>query len=103
MLLEQLARGLMRGRTDHCKGPHVIARIVNASLGDLLGLTQRSAHGNDGGLVLLDPRFPGQHSFSFLRAALAFGKGIPGSTARTGLAAEEHREISIICSHEVSF
>src|SRR5205814_1154297 len=53
--------------------------------------------------MFLDPRLPGRHTFSFLRAAIAFGKGVPGRSAGTGFAAKEHCEIGIVRAHNVSF
>jgi hypothetical protein len=53
--------------------------------------------------MFLDPRLPGRYAFSFLRTAIAFGKGVPGHSSRTGFAAQEHCEIGIVRAHDVSF
>src|SRR4030088_482032 len=53
--------------------------------------------------MFLDPSLPGRHAFAFLRAAIAFGKGVPGHSSRTGFAAKEHCEIGIVRAHNVSF
>jgi len=52
--------------------------------------------------MFLDPRLPSRHAFSFLRTAIAFGKGAPGRSLRTGFAAKEHGEIGIVRAHDVS-
>src|ERR1700682_1466341 len=53
--------------------------------------------------MFLAPRLPGRHAFSFLRTAIAFGKGVPGHSSRTGFAAKEHCEIGIVSIHNASF
>ena len=55
MLLEKFGGGLVRVRVDNHKSAHVIARILGPALRDLLGFPQWSAHGNNGGLMFLDP------------------------------------------------
>jgi len=54
------------------------------------------------GVMFLDPRLPGRYAFSFLRAPIAFGKGVPGRSSRTGFTAKEHSEIGIVRAHDVS-
>src|ERR1700693_6305673 len=53
--------------------------------------------------MFLEPRLPGRHAFSFLLAPFACGKGVPGRSSRTGLAAKEYSEISIVRAHDLSF
>ena len=103
MIVEELGGGLVRIRAHDRESAHVIARIVDATLRDLLGFPQWSAHADNGGVMFLDPRLPGRDAFSFLRTAIAFGKGVPGHSSRTGFAAKEHGELGIVSVHNVSF
>src|SRR6185437_11797060 len=93
MLFKELRGSLMRLGAHNREGAHFIADVVGAPLRDLLGPPQRSSHCEDGGMMLLNPRFPGRHAFLLFRAALAFGKRIPGRSPRAGFAAKEHGEI----------
>src|SRR5450631_2448591 len=92
MPLEEFGGGLVRVRAYNRESAHVIVRIIDPALRDLLGFAQRSAHGDDDGVMLLDPGFPRRHAFSFLLTAIAFGKSVPGHSSRTGFAAKEHCE-----------
>jgi hypothetical protein len=43
---------------DDGEGSHVVAYVFDPALSDLLGLTERSTHGDDRALVLFDPCLP---------------------------------------------
>src|SRR5579883_29534 len=92
MLLEELGGGLVRLRLHEREGGQLVADVLDPPWTDFLGLSQRSSHPDDGGLMFLDPRLPCRHAFLLLRTALAFGKGVPRCASRTRLAAQEHGE-----------
>src|SRR5258706_15021970 len=102
MLLEEPGGGLVRVRAHHRKGAQFVANVVDSALRDLLGFSQRSAHADYGSVMFVGPRLPGRHAFPFLGTAIALGKGVPGRPPRTGLAAQEHCEISIARAHDDS-
>src|SRR5689334_16712209 len=102
MPFEEFRGGLVRFRAHNRKGTHVIARVGAPALRNLLCFSQRPTHGHDGVLMPLDPCFPGRDAFSFSCASVTFGKGVPGLSARTGLAAAEYGEIRIVRAHGVS-
>src|ERR1700733_3684185 len=102
VLLKKSGGGLVRVGTNNHESAHSIADIIDAALRDLLSLTQGTAHGDDGGMMFLDPRLPRRHAFAFLCAPIGFGKCVPGSPSRTGFAAEEHGEKGIVRTHTVS-
>src|SRR5262249_29458233 len=95
MVLEQLGGCRVRLRTHHHEGAHRVAHIRNAALRDLFGLAERSAHGENGRMVLFDPGLPGSHALLLLGAPLGFGKRHPRLSARTGFAAEKDRQIGV--------
>jgi hypothetical protein len=52
--------------------------------------------------MFLDPCRPGGYALPFLGAAIAFGKGIPSCSSRTGFAAKENSEIGVVGAHDAS-
>jgi hypothetical protein len=73
-----------------------VAHVVDAALGDLLRLAERSARADDRGVMLLHPRFPGGHALLFLCAPLRFGKRHPCFHTRARLAAKKNGEICVV-------
>ena len=69
-----LAAASCEVRANHREAAHRVADVLDPARRDLLGLAERSAHGDDRGLVLLDPRLPGRDSLAFLDAPFRFGR-----------------------------
>src|SRR6516162_6480888 len=102
MPLEESGGGLVRVRAYNRKSTQRIARVIDPALCDLFRFAQWSTDRHDGVLMPLDPGLPGRYPFSFFRAAVTLGKGVPGRASRTGLAATEYREKRIVRGHGVS-
>src|SRR5207302_11425268 len=103
MPLEEFGRSLMRVRANDHVGTHLIACIFDAALRDFFGLTERSAHADDCGLMFFGPRLPSGYPLFLLRESLRFWQGIPCCHSRARFAAEKHREKSAVYAHEISF
>ena len=72
MLFKQLGSGLVRVRTHHRKGTHVIADILDASLRNLLSFSQGTPYLNNHSTMLLNPRLLGSDSLLFLGVPYLF-------------------------------
>jgi len=103
MSFEECGRGFMRVRANDHVGAHLIARIFDTALGDLFGLTERSAHANDCGLVFFSPRFPSRYPRFLPNESLCFWKSIPCGHLRVRFAGEKHREKCVVRTHKISF
>src|SRR5262245_44656740 len=102
MPLEELCGSLLRVRANDREGSHRVADIRNAIRIDLLGLAERSAHVDDRGLVLFNPRLPCGHPLLLLGTPVRFRKRIPGRPFRAVLATKKDGEISIGGGHDIS-
>src|SRR5512142_1561995 len=92
----------MRGCAYHREGAHRVGDIRDPLRIGLLGLAERTAHGDDDALVLLHPGFPRCDSPGLPRLAFGLRQGVPRRPLRTGFAAKEDREISVIGAHLIS-
>src|SRR6185312_8668301 len=100
VFFEELRGSLMRLSAHDRKGAHFVADVADATFRDLLRLPQRSSHGDDGRLMLLNPRLPGCYALLLFGAALAFGKSIPRRSPRAGFAAKKQGEIGTGSIHD---